>query len=525
MKFASRFIYLLAAGALMAASCAKEMTESYDEYENLSLRAWMTQHRPHLLENFQADEEGFGYYVDIESVGDMKAAPVSDTICWVSFDFSGRDLSGRIVLTRNAAEAKLVDTYTKYTHYVPFYRYCGETNSGLLDGAWLAMRNTLKLGDAYFAANKERLGITSPQVQLREGARVTLYMPSLLVGSGLSGDGGYEGETSLSSRRPLIVTLEIRDTVKNPLEKEGIEVDDFCKSPLNGGLRIYNKDEDDKTSEPLPADPEDADHPYRIAERWVSANDTIPQVYVNYRFDPARDRISFPEEYNVGFEPYNAFAAMEEKINKALVERFHPDENEPYAGVLELGDSVKLDGKAKIWYIGRFLDGFIFDTNIDEVKQIVYGEVLSKGTALEYTPEEGGLITAFYYTVPNLKFGQWASLVTTSTNGYGSAGKAGSSSTSSSSSSNYSSSYLDYINYLNYANSYYGSGGYYGGYYGNYYGGYGGGYYNPYYGYGYGYGYDYDYGSDSDTTTKTTVSTEIPPFTPLLFEFYVEPKE
>ena len=36
---------------------------------------------------------------------------------------------------------------------------------------------------------------------------------------------------------------------------------------------------------------------------------------------------------------------------------------------------MTLEGTAKIWYIGRFLDGFIFDTNIDEVKKIIYGEV------------------------------------------------------------------------------------------------------------------------------------------------------
>ena len=179
---------------------------------------------------------------------------------------------------------------------------------------------------------------------------------------------------------------------------------------------------------------------------------------------------------------------------------------------------------AKIWYIARFLDGFVLDTNIDEVKQIVYGEVKQAGEALEYTPKDGGMIQAFYYTVPNLKFGQWAALVTSSTHAYGSSGQSGSTTTESSS-NNSMADYYNYINYLNYANSYYGSS--YGGYYGGYYGSYMGGYYDPYYGYGgYGYGYGYGSGSDNSTTTTTTsVSTEVPSFTPLIFQLYVEPEE
>ena len=123
--------------------------------------------------------------------------------------------------------------------------------------------------------------------------------------------------------------------------------------------------------------------------RWVSANDSIPQVYVNYRFNPAVKGLTFPKPYASGYLPYAdaaSMATLETQINEALVKRFHPDEEKPYPGIKELkADTVKLDGEAKIWYIGRFLDGFIFDTNIDEVKQIIYGEVASEGKAFEYT--------------------------------------------------------------------------------------------------------------------------------------------
>jgi len=196
-----------------------------------------------------------------------------------------------------------------------------------------------------------------------------------------------------------------------------------------------------------------------------------------------------------------------------LVKRFHSEE--AYAGVATLdADSVGLNKTAKIWYIGRFLDGFIFDTNINEVKELIYGSGYTAGEAIEYTPSSGGLISAFYYTVPNLKFGQWATFITTSTNGYGSAGQNGSSTTSSS--GGISADYYDYLNYLSYYNSYYNN--YYSGYYGGYYGGYGGyygGYYDDYYS-----GY---YDSAITTTTTTTVTTEIPSYCPLIFQIYIEP--
>ena len=357
---------------LLAASCAKEASESYDKFETLALGAWMEKYHPELVNNLQEDG---GYYVDVLDAGDMEAKPINDTICWVKFDFSGRDLAGNIILTRRATDAKLAGSYTKYTHYVPYYRYCGEFNTSMIEGSHLAMRNTLHLDPAYAAAR----GLDA-ELQLRPGSKVTLYLPSRVVG-GVSGTGGYEGQTdyTLSSGKPFIITMEICETIKNPLEAEGTQVDDFCKLAANGGLRIYSNDEEDAESVPMPADPDDELHPYHVAERWVSVNDTIPQVYVNLRYNPATDRITYPNPYSSPYEPYNAFEATQEKVRKALVERFHPDEESPYGGVESLTDSVKLDGTAKVWYVERLLDGFIVDTNIDEVKEIIYGDVAKKG--------------------------------------------------------------------------------------------------------------------------------------------------
>jgi len=513
----------VAVAAVAAVSCAEEQTESYNKLEDMSLEAWIAQNEPDLLDNYQEFGDA-GYYIDIISPGHPEAAPIGDTACWVRFDFSGRDLGRRIVLTRRAAEARLAGSFTKYTHYAPYYRYCGDINTSLLEGTYLAMRNVQTLGEAYFEKYGAARGIESREVRLREGAEVVLYCPSRIVGE-VTGDGGYEGQYSLSAGKPIRIEMVIRDTVKNPLEAEGSAVDDFCRN--NGGLRIYSSEKESKgEAAPMPADPAAADHPYNIPERWASVCDSVPQLYVDFGYKPG-DAVTFPEPYAVGIEPYvseTSLSDIDRRIDEALRKRFHDDSGTTlYADIKNLdADSVGLSGKAKIWYIGRFLDGFVFDTNIDEVKRIVYGEVKTKGTALSYTPEEGGMIQAFYYTVPNLKFGQWATLVTVSTQAYGASGKNGSTQTATSGSNGYSSGYYDYLNYLNYANSYYGSS--YGGYYPGYYGGYYGGYYDPYYGYGYNYNYN-NYYEDTETATTTQTNTEILPFTPLLFQIYVEPAE
>ena len=533
MKLITRLLYLPLAGVLLLGSCAKTESESYDKFEDQALKAWVTQNLPEdVLGNYQS--EG-GYYVEVLAVGDAEAPQIREKDYWVRFDFSGRDLSGNIVLTRRAAEAKLVNTFTKYTHYVPYYRYCGSTNTSLMEGTYLAMRNVLHLDEEYVARyNQEHpaSGLTT-EFELRRGSKVRLYLPSRIVSSnGVEGQGGYEGQYTLSSQRPFIVEMEITTVVENPLESEGSEVDSFCGA--NGNLWLYTKEGDEEGSSKIPTGYDDANHPYNLREhgyRWVSACDTVAQVYVNMCYDPTKTeealKFDFPvmdeknnllwenDPYNVHFEPYNG-SDLEARISEALKKRFHADEDYKHPGLADRNaDSVGMDGEAKIWYIGRFLDGFIFDTNIDEVKEIIYGEVSSEGSALSYTPgeDQGSLITAFYYTIPNLCYGQWAEFVTVSSQAYGATGRAGSTTTSGGS-SGYSSSYFDYLNYYNYYNSYYGNS-YYGSYYDNYYYNYLNSYY---YNYGYGYG-------DTTTETTTTVSTEIPPYTPLIFQIYIEPAE
>ena len=55
MKFITRFLCVPVAGLLALTSCAKDEDESYVQFENQALEAWMTQHRSDLVQNYQSD--------------------------------------------------------------------------------------------------------------------------------------------------------------------------------------------------------------------------------------------------------------------------------------------------------------------------------------------------------------------------------------------------------------------------------------------------------------------------------------
>lgn len=495
-------LFAILAGVVLFASCADKEARSYNELENLSFKEWMKKYHSDLVENYQEDG---AYYIDVINLGDGDKPAVKDTTCWVRLEFTGRDLGGNICVTRDELRARQVGSFTKYTHYVPLYRLCGENSSGgLIDGLHRAMSTTLKLGDRYAADNN-----LPAEFDMRIGTELDIYMPSSIVGS-LSASGGYEGQLigetvyTLSSGRPLIAHVKIVDIVKNPLEWEGGEVDAFAEE--NGTLKPVVKDEDSSEQTQMTRGEEEPQ--YNDGYAWRSAVDSIPQLYINHTYKPSVDRskmFKYRSQYLSALPPYNDLATLEEKINEKLLERFGE-------GTLK-GDSVKMDGTARIWYIGRFLDGFIFDTNIDEVKELIYGKVESTGTAISITAEsdKGAYVDSWYYSIPQLRFGQWACVLGISTYNYGSTGKTGETTVSTS----YDSSYYDMINYYNYMNSYYGNS-YYGGYYNNYYDSYYYGYYDDYY---------YSNNYQQSSTTVTTISTEIQSYTPLLFQIYIEEED
>lgn len=527
MRYINRLLLILVASIGSLTSCVESEVLLYEELELQALKAWVEIHRPDLLDNYQ--ERG-GYYVEVLDAGvaDSVAVRNAEGDPWVWFDITCRDLAGNVVLTRNANQARQQDSYTSHTHYVPYYLFCGETeNVTMPEGTYMALRNKLKIGD-------------NAEFEVRYGTKLRLYLPSS-IGAGnqsMGGDGGYEGQFKLDANRPMVVEMNVWGHVGNPVAYEDAWINSFAE--MNGGLAPVEEDSEEKSAlrrtymRSLSRADEQTEVVYD--EKWYPAVDSIAGLYINYLYTPEK-RLSFDclGKDTLLYEGQTAYkhgklfgdTSLEEinrQVDEALIERFgkglHPADAEPL-------DSVS---QAKIWYVTRHLDGFVVDTNIPEVKKIVYddtedsdeGEALTFVVNSEDASEANSYVDAWLYAIPQMKLGAWNAILTTSSNAYGATGVSGSSSTSS------SSNYSDYYNYYNYYNSYYGNS-YYNNYYNNYYGygGYGGygGYYGNYYNNYYNSMYYNNYYNNSyytDTTTTTTTTTEVQPYNPLLWQVFIE---
>lgn len=489
---------------------------STTEIEQRSLKAWIEKYHSDIVDNYQQDG---GYYVRILDYGVQDSLPISGKDVWVWYDFTGRDLDGNICETRDGDYAKQIGTFTKFTRYVPAYRFSGAASTTMMEGSYLATFNKLKIGQ--------------DSIEVRYGTEMILYLPSAIVEATESSDGGYEGAYELDATKPLSVHMKVYGHVANPVAYEGDWVDAFANS--NGGLctdhRVVKEEKDDnkdtqairrrttRGDEGDESDEEQVDtRPLEFFDgRWHQPIDTLAHLYVNYSYSPDKQFVydvqSVKRMYDKQFDYRQgeyASGDIDARVNKALIERFGKGIT---TDEVLTTDSLKTKTSAKVWYVGRFLDGFIFDTNIDEVKEIIHGEVETKGTALSFTmasPESNSYILSWLYAIPTLRIGQWAAVLSVSTYGYGYAGKVGSHTSTTTSDDT---AYYDYINYMNYMNAMNNMYGY----------GYGNAYNYGYYGYDpYYYGYGYTSSGNSSSTTVTTTSTEIPAYSPLLFQIFVE---
>ncbi len=504
------------ASASIFVSCVDSTEMSFEEAEKIALQSWMEINRPDLLENFQPTGE---YYVELLDEGAADSLPVRHENAWLWFNVTCRDLAGNVVLTRNSDLAQLQNSYTDYTHYTPFFLYCGENNTSMLEGTYMAIRNKLKIGDQEYS--------------VRYGTKMRLYLPSSIAAgsSGMGGDGGYEGQFSLDANRPTIVDVEVWGHVNNPLAYEDCWVKAFAEA--NGGLAPEDSDEEAAMlrrtyKRPLTRSDDESEETV-YDDKWHLAVDSIAALYINYLYTPekplnfdcvGRDTMMYEgqTEYKYG-KVYGTkgLAQINKEIDEALLERF--------GNGLDPADAYPLDSvsTANVWYVVRLLDGFVVDTNIPEVKKIVYEDATDDDDAeaasfvTDANSSSNNYVDAWLYAIPQMKLGAWNIILSASSNAYGAIGRSGTTSTSS---SGYD--YYDYLNYYNYYNSYYGNS-YYNNYYSDYYGygGYGGyGYYNNYLYSSY---YNYGYDSSTDSTESTiTTTTEVLPYTPLLWQVFIE---
>lgn len=491
-----KFAIVALASTFATVSCITNDSIPNKERERISLEAWIKLNKPELLNNYQ--EEG-GYYVEILEEGAVEpitaeendlnsAAIMEQDTCWVYTNMTGRDINGAVCMTRSYELAQMCGTFSYSTHYTPYICYGGSNNMGLLEGSYLAMRNELKIGEGSYRMHK--------------GSKLRLYLPSSIAygESGSSTEGGYEGQYSLDSSRPLVLDIEVLGVIKNPSDKELSMIKSYIAAEEPKWTQAV-KHESEKTDE-------DDDLKLKGLYYALDFNPKHSSLHDKY-IQPHLSGINNPYTDNKNYAP-GAMESLNDKINKILLERFGEGLSKDKRD--DEVTKVSSDGRANVWYVLRFLDGFVVDTNIAEIRELVFKEVEPTCEVFSYSPSddkgksegERQAIGAWYYCIPQMHYGAYGQILTSSGYAYGATGLSGTTTTETTSSS---ASYYNAMNYYNYYNSYY-----------NYYSP----YYN-YYDYNY-YNYNYNY-SQEETTTKTTISTEILPYTPLVFTLYVEPYE
>lgn len=509
---------ILIIGTALLCSCAKTPNIDIDEVENHAIRSWMKIHHPDLLDNLQ--ENGM-YYVDVQAWGeegtpktdnDFGSEPIMDQdTAWMFYNFTCRDLKGNVIISRNEMLSRMQGTFENETHYTPFLIYCGSANrGGLYEGSFLAVRHELTLGEEYVKNHSDICKSTT--MKLRKGSKVRLYMPSTIAygTESSNANGGYQGQYTLDANSPVIMDLEVLRVVKNPSEKELAMLDEIItESEQRAGSGTWlqiPKWDDDKSQE------EKADSTKVVYYTGLK--------YTN-RFNPVKSNdpiLGFmrPEQNGISLSKQNAYQDSDiwkdaeenhKKIREILNEKFKDTMTDPES--LTDDDLVGKSGTAKIHYVGCFMDGFVFDSNIKEIKELLFKETNSSGSALSFCPENDGssYIAAWKYAIPLMHFGSFGAIITPSGFAYGEKGISASTTTTSTGNDNY---YMSNYGYTDFYNNYYG--------YYNYYNS----YYNPYQ-YGY-YNNVYDTTAGSSSTISST-NTEILPYTPLIFYLFIEPKK
>ena len=404
-------------------------------------------------------------------------------------------------------------TYSDRTHYVPYGNYCGkEEYYALVEGSYLASRNKITLGEEYVANNSAVC--KGRELALRKGTKVRLYMSSTIGygSSGSSAEGGYEGQYSLETNVPMILDMEVMRVVKSPSDTELDMVNELVKqsnemSEQTQWFQIENteeegeKEENSDTPATNPEDSDSTDNEKKYYEGLYYCNTFKPDIeYAHLPY--ARPDMKGINNPYTDTGRFANMAEFDKKLWKILNDKFKDMVNKTSEADAK---EVTEDNAAIIWYVGRFLDGFIFDTNIDEVKELAFNESDGGGSSISYSvsSNKDEYINAWALGIPKLRYGRWGAIITTSGYAYGTSGVSGSTSTSSSNAAAYNSLANLYNYYSMMGSSYYNAYSYYNYY--NYYGG-----YTNY--------YDYE-------ETTSTIDTEIAPYTPLIFYIFIEPTE
>ncbi|MFI3293518.1 MAG: hypothetical protein SNG27_03925 [Rikenellaceae bacterium] len=421
----TRFTAVVAVIFTMLTSCITEAEDlDFDELEQQVLSEWMAAYYPEAQywevtndDDDDGDNYESCYYTIVTDEGDLDEPTVASYAdCWVQYNITGYTLDGGVCVTRNEIIAYQQGVYDEVVRYSPLYQDLHYNDEDYGDSyAYDYLPECLKK-----AFSNEELG-------LRKGSKVTMYIASEIIDGADSGGSGFQCEAVLGYYQPLKAVVEIVDVIENPSANEIADVNTFMSK--NGGFLINYRQAD--------SDEEIDDDDYEeynkaqelIPEAWSNALDTVANVYINRRYT-IEDSFTYINPYtsNIPGSIYNKYSMsqIDSIILVAIQEEIDDDDfyDIEYLSDLKSKDFIEFSGGANLWYIGRFLDGFIFDTNINSVMDFILDEEdYSAYSSLEYssvsTAENSQYISAWFYSIPQLRYGQWATIITTSTHAYG----------------------------------------------------------------------------------------------------------
>lgn len=366
----------------------------YDEIEQLALDNYM-------LSIPDAEKQSVGYYILGSDMSSTEGTPGEEGV-WVRYDITSRSLDGDICNTRDEWTAKLLGTFNYVTHYVPAFSMYVDLNEDE-DDEDDDDDDDEEEESALVQALRYGVEINGVQRSLYAGNKFTLYSPSRLNGTSYNGTGGYAGQYSLSSGRPMISEIEIVEIVANATVEEQRKVDHFMSINPSGWKPVSNPDVDQGV--------------------YINQDFTHDMLY-NYVDEYVYGELCkyYDDDYNI-FQP-TSFAELESLIIHLIEEE---DVVEAEADDVD-DDRFDEDDGGYVYYILRTLDGFIVDTNIGFVQQMAFGTGSSSSSIYYSDDSMSDYIDAWMYAIPELDYGKWASILTTSTYAYGTTGQTGSSS-------------------------------------------------------------------------------------------------
>lgn len=397
---------------MMFSSCITEPEEvDYEDVEKQILAEWIELYVPEAIRWYvesehNDDDYSSEYYTIVTNTGDSNEKPIHEYAdCWVKYNLTGYNLDGYVLVTRNELLAYQQGVFDELVRYVPLYQDL--------------FYDEEKYSDTYsydYLPECIKVAFNNEELNLRKGSKLTMYIPSELIDGAATGSTGYAGQYSLSYYQPLKAEIEIVEVVSDPMSEEISDIETFTS--MNGGLLINYREAD--SDEDIDDDDWEEYNILQelIPENWSNSVDTVANLYLYRRYDPSIS-LNYIEPYTSQvpdciYTKYN-MKQIDSLIYLAIVEE-EIEESEMDGDFVEYGDN------ANIWYIGRFLDGFIFDTNINEVMELITGEE-SYLSVLEYmgvtSSENSSFISAWYHGISQLRYGQWATLITSSTHGYG----------------------------------------------------------------------------------------------------------